>query len=380
MKADEVYHNLLEKVRYHGVRKDDRTGVGTVSITGEMVKFDLREGFPLLTTKRVHTKSIIHENIWFLNGDTNIKYLIDNGVTIWTEWAYKRYRTWLDEHLMETSPDVYEYDEPENMKSILNADGSIFSQEEFENAIREDFALPRAFGRNATFAKIFGELGPVYGFQWRNFGRVSQTSMFGDVTTLIPGRDQVSNMLDQLRNNPDSRRILVSAWNPADVEYMALPPCHLLWQVTTEVMTLEERQKYWCDSLSKSIHYAEDFGHEELDEKGVPRRFLNLVWYQRSVDTFLGLPFNIAGYALLTHMIAQQVNMVPKELTGFLTDVHIYSNHFHQVSLQLSRNYYKYKSPKLKLNKAEDLYSYKFEDFVFENYEFYPGIKAPVAV
>jgi thymidylate synthase len=275
-----TYHDLLSYILEFGHRKEDRTGTGTLSVFGYQMRFALNEGFPLLTTKKVHVKSIVHELLWFLKGDTNINYLKENGVSIWDEWA--------------------------------DADGN---------------------------------LGPVYGHQWRNFGaRKSGETWCG--TTLsqdLPGVDQISDVLKQIKNNPDSRRLIVSAWNPVDVPKMALPPCHSMFQFY------------------------------------VAGGALSCQLYQRSADVFLGVPFNIASYALLTHMIAQVCNLKVGDFVHTLGDAHLYTNHIEQARLQLSRDFRAL--PKLVLNpNVTDLFSFKYEDIVFDGYDPHPGIKAPVAV
>lgn len=263
----EQYHKLLKHILDTGNKKEDRTGVGTISVFGYQMRFDLSEGFPLVTTKKLHLKSIIYELLWFLNGDTNIKYLKDNGVSIWDEWADKN-----------------------------------------------------------------GDLGPVYGYQWRSW----------------PGRDgqkidQISKLMDQLKKKPDSRRHIVTAWNPADVDQMALPPCHAMFQF------------YVADGK------------------------LSCQLYQRSCDTFLGLPFNIASYALLVHMIAQQCDLEPGDFVWTGGDVHIYNNHIDQVNLQLTRE--PFALPQLRIKrKPESIFDYQFEDFEIVNYQAHPSIKAPIAV
>ncbi|MFT0862095.1 thymidylate synthase [Ancylobacter sp. G4_0304] len=261
------YHELLERILREGTRKDDRTGTGTLSVFGHQMRFDLSEGFPLVTTKKLHLKSIIHELLWFLAGDTNIAYLQANGVRIWDEWADER-----------------------------------------------------------------GDLGPVYGHQWRSWpdGR-------GGVI------DQIAQLLADIRRNPDSRRLIVSAWNPADVPKMALPPCHCLFQF------------YVADGK------------------------LSCQLYQRSADSFLGVPFNIASYALLTHMVAQVTGLKPGDFVHSFGDVHLYVNHLEQAHEQLSRS--PRKLPTLRLNPAvTDLFAFRFEDIAIEDYDPHPAIKAPVAV
>lgn len=261
------YLNLLDHVLTHGVHKSDRTGTGTRSVFGYQMRFDLAEGFPLVTTKKVHVRSIIHELLWFLRGETNIQYLTDNGVSIWNEWA--------------------------------DADG---------------------------------ELGPVYGKQWRSWA----TSDGGSI-------DQMRDVVEQIKRNPDSRRLIVSAWNVADVTRMALPPCHLLFQ----------------------FYVAEGR--------------LSCQLYQRSADVFLGVPFNIASYALLTMMVAQATDLQPGEFIHTLGDAHLYDNHLEQARLQLSRE--PRPLPTMRLNPAvKDLFAFKFEDFELLNYDPHPHIKAPVAI
>lgn len=261
------YHDLLQHILDHGVKKEDRTGTGTISVFGYQMRFDLSEGFPVVTTKKLHLRSIIHELLWFLQGDTNIRYLKDNGVSIWDEWA--------DEN---------------------------------------------------------GDLGPVYGHQWRSWpGRDGQTI------------DQISKLIDQIRKNPDSRRLIVSAWNVADVDNMALPPCHSLFQF------------YVADGK------------------------LSCQLYQRSADTFLGVPFNIASYALLTLMVAQVCDLQPGEFVHTFGDTHLYLNHIEQTKLQLSRDIRPL--PTMKINpEVKDIFSFKFEDFELLNYDPHPHIKAEVAI
>lgn len=263
----EQYLQLCTEILNNGVKKEDRTGTGTISIFGHQMRFDLQEGFPVLTTKKLHLKSIIHELIWFLNGDTNIQYLNDNGVRIWNDWA--------DEQ---------------------------------------------------------GNLGPVYGHQWRSWtGANGQTV------------DQISELIHQLKNNPDSRRLIVNAWNVADVPKMALPPCHCMFQF------------YVADGK------------------------LSCQLYQRSADVFLGVPFNIASYALLTMMIAQVCDLKPGEFVHTFGDAHIYMNHLEQVKLQLSRE--PRPLPMMKLNPdVKDIFSFKYEDFSLEGYDPHPHIKGVVSV
>ena len=274
------YLDLLQHILDTGVQKHDRTGTGTISCFGYQMRFDLQKGFPLVTTKKVHTKSIIHELLWFLKGETNIEYLKENNVGIWNEWA--------DEN---------------------------------------------------------GELGPVYGKQWRSWeGKDGQVV------------DQIAELVKQIKSNPDSRRLIVSAWNVTDLAEMALMPCHTLFQFYTSPPTL--------------LHGV---------ETGEEKRKLSCQLYQRSADVFLGVPFNIASYALLTMMIAQVCDLEVGDFIHTFGDVHIYNNHIEQVKLQLSRT--PYSLPTMKLNPSvKDVFDFKFEDFTLENYQSHPSIKAPVAV
>lgn len=341
------YLALMQDILDNGVVKKDRTGVGTLSVFGRQLRFDLKEGFPLVTTKKVHLKSIIHELLWFLNGDTNVKYLQENGVRIWNEW----------------------------------------SDEE-------------------------GNLGPVYGKQWREWrdckvvechdvGRTQQLMQLGykyignikeDGTTYLvyeKAHDQISKVIQQLREDPDSRRIIVSAWNVADLDDMALNPCHNYFQFYTTEMTLLERLDWYEVNEPEKFASAplinhediddEERLHETLDREGIPRRKLSCFYMMRSNDYLLGAPFNVASYALLTHMIAQQLNMVPDELVYSGVDVHLYSNHLEQAKLQLTRE--PYPLPKLVIKRKPDsIFDYKYEDFELVGYQAHPHIAAPVAV
>jgi thymidylate synthase len=300
------YENLARITLHEGVVKSDRTGTGTRSIFGHQMRFDLSKAFPLVTTKKVFTKAVIVELLWFLRGETNVKWLQENGCTIWDEWADSE-----------------------------------------------------------------GNLGPVYGAQFRSWPYTKDDGSQGTI-------DQIKEVIDALRTNPDSRRIIVSAWNVAQLDKMALMPCHAFFQFYTVEMEEQER-------LSWAIDNGVDFGDpgrgemtDALNLAGVPTRRLSCQLYQRSADIFLGVPFNIASYALLTHMIAQQVGMAVGEFIWTGGDCHIYSNHFDQVALQLSRD--PRPAPQLILRKAESIDAYTLEDFVFEGYDPHPAIKGDVAV
>ncbi|EGN9441991.1 thymidylate synthase [Salmonella enterica] len=336
------YLALMQDILDNGVVKKDRTGVGTLSVFGRQLRFDLKEGFPLVTTKKVHLKSIIHELLWFLNGDTNVKYLQENGVRIWNEWANEE-----------------------------------------------------------------GELGPVYGKQWREWRdckvvechdvrRTQQLMQRGykyignmkeDGTTYLvyeKAHDQISKVIQQLREDPDSRRIIVSAWNVGDLDDMALNPCHNYFQFYTTEMTVLERLNWFEENepekfANTPLNNDEKALHETLDREGIPRRKLSCFYMMRSNDYLLGAPFNIASYALLTYMVAQQLNMVPDELVYSGVDVHLYSNHLEQAKLQLTRE--PYPLPKLVIKRKPDsIFDYRYEDFELVGYQAHPHIAAPIAV
>ena len=298
------YHDLLERVLAEGNQKGDRTGTGTLSVFGHQMRFKLSEGFPLMTTKKVHLKSIIHELLWFLQGDTNIQYLVQNGVNIWNEWPFQNY---LNENERSTEFPKHTSEWKSELKN-------------FVERVKTDNA----------FAQKWGELGPVYGHQWRNF----------------EGIDQISQLIDDIKSNPNSRRLIVSAWNPKDVPIMAksgLPPCHTLFQF------------YVADGK------------------------LSCQLYQRSADIFLGVPFNIASYALFCMMVAQVCGLEPGDFVHSFGDAHIYSNHMDQVKEQLSRSFRPL--PSMTINpEVKNIFSFKYEDFNLENYDPWPSIKAAVAV
>ena len=285
------YKELLERVLAEGKKKEDRTGTGTISVFGHQMRFCLDDGFPLLTTKKVFLKGIIHELLWFIKGETNIKYLVDNGVKIWNEWPYE----------------IFKKSDAFNGESL----------EEFVEKVRTD----------DEFARVHGNLGPVYGKQWRNFC----------------GVDQLKELISQIKANPDSRRLIISAWNPSELTNMALPPCHCFMQF------------YVSDGR------------------------LSCQLYQRSGDIFLGVPFNIASYALFTMMIAQVCGLKLDDFVHTLGDAHIYTNHLEQVRLQLSRD--ERALPTMRINPdVKDIFSFKYEDFTLENYDPHPAIKGAVAV
>jgi thymidylate synthase len=347
---DEEYRKLLMDILIHGVKKEDRTGTGTQSVFGRQIRHKMSEGFPLLTTKKMAWKSIVTELIWFLRGDTNIKYLVDNNCHIWDGDAYKNYAA----------------------KTSMDVDGQ-FTKEEFIKEIKT----------NNEFAKQWGELGPIYGKQWRKWNYQSKKNhyvMAGQPTHHNINIDQIINLISELKSNPDSRRLMVSAWNVGEVDKMVLPPCHYGFQVYTRELSKFERSRYM--GLPEGEHFLDDV----LDKHNIPKRAISLMWNQRSVDTFLGLPFNIASYALLLEILAKEVNMIPDEIIGNLGDVHLYLDHIEQAKEQISRK--PFDLPKLKMNPIflANLEHKSFDEaingvvsFELENYQSHPAIKAPLS-
>ena len=294
---DKSYQALLQDILDNGVEKKDRTGTGTISVFGRQIRHKMSEGYPLLTTKKMAFKTMVTELLWFLKGDTNIKYLVDNGCHIWDGDAYKNYVSKVDVELIAES---------------FGTEVRHHTMEEFIERIKTD----------NKFAEEWGELGPIYGTQWREWN-------YTDI-------DQIANLINDLKTNPDSRRLMVSAWNVGELDQMVLPPCHYGFQVYTRELNLDERIDIYNGGRIP-MNQSSDYFHEHMDVYGIPRRAISLMWNQRSVDTFLGLPFNIASYGLLLEMIAKEVNMVPDELIGNLGDVHLYSNHVEQAKEQITR-------------------------------------------
>jgi thymidylate synthase len=297
-----IYLNLLQDIIDNGVKEtNERTGTGTKKIFGRMLRFDLQEGFPLLTTKKMFTKGVIYELLWFIKGDSNIRYLVKNGVNIWNEWPFQNY---LKKNKLNKKYPTYSDKWKEKMQ-------------EFIEKIKND----------EKFAKKWGDCGPFYGVQWRNFN----------------GVDQLGWVIKEIKKNPSSRRLIVNAWNAPLVDRMALPPCHVMYQFQVE------------------------------------NGKLNCMMYQRSVDTFLGLPFNIASYALLAMMVAQVTSYKPGKLIMVLADTHLYLNHISQTKKQIKRK--PYQLPKMALNpKVKSIFRFKYDDFNLKNYKHHPAIKAPISV
>ena len=419
-KLDNQYTDLLQDILDNGVTKGDRTGTGTLSVFGRQIRHKMSDGFPLLTTKKMAWKSVVTELLWFLRGDTNIKFLVDNDCHIWDGDVYKNYAKLLTRDFQ----------------------GPHYNQKQFIDLIKS----------NSAFAKDFGELGPVYGKQWRSWGDEFSLHIglerdgSQDKINFKQGIDQISCLINDLKTNPDSRRLIVNSWNVGQLSEMVLPPCHYGFQVYTRELTFNARYilgKYQPYNIEGKVEYEEgldyitqeqfeSFHHKEMDKLNIPTRAISLMWNQRSVDTFLGLPFNIASYGLLLEIIAKAVNMVPDELIGNLGDVHLYSNHIEQAKEQIGRElsfnervvlankpemindkYYTddaiseltqlldemnitkrtrepYPLPTLKHMKTDDFYKSLSEDvslvthldntdFTIENYQSHPTIKAPLS-
>jgi len=347
---DEKYQSLLVDIIENGVDKGDRTGTGTRSVFGRQLRHDMREGFPLLTTKKMAWKTMVTELAWFLKGDTNIKFLVDRGCNIWNGDAYKYY-LWRMR--------IVKIEEGEENVHIL-------SQKEFIEKIKED----------AEFAKEYGELGPIYGHQWRKWGADSPLDdPLGLEREEHEGVDQIRELVEKLKSRPDDRRLMVSAWNVGHLSKMWLPPCHYGFQVWTRELSQNERWSWYQKKIGSAMHH--DFIEQEMDAEGVPRRAISLMWNQRSVDTFLGLPFNISSYALLLEILAKEVNMVAEELVANLGDVHLYSNHMDQAREQILRE--AYALPRIELSNECGIDNFEATNVKLIGYESHPTIKAPLS-
>jgi thymidylate synthase len=323
---DKSYQALLQDILDIGVKKEDRTGTGTISVFGRQIRHKMSEGFPLITSKKMYFKGIVTELLWFLRGDTNIKYLVDNDCHIWDGDCYQAYlKNWKPENPLE------ELDDPYRLISGTNlVDERPLSKDMFIHCIKTD----------DEFANKWGDLGPVYGKQWRGWkyikegGYLLKNGNEGKGTT-TKYTDQIANLIQNLKTNPDSRRLMVNAWNVGELDSMVLPPCHYGFQVYTRELSSEERKEFAVNKHPLTSPGL--MSTDSLNSNNIPTRAISLIWNQRSVDTFLGLPFNIASYGLLLEIIAKAVNMVPDELIGNLGDVHLYSNHIEQAKEQIGR-------------------------------------------
>lgn len=338
--ADRLYLGLLENI-LNGTEKDTRAGK-TKSVFGRTMRFDLSQGLPVLTTKKMFMKGCIHELLWFLHGETNIKYLVDNGVHIWDDDALRYAR-----------------------KELANRPGG----EQFKDMTKEEF-LEHVKNEDTWGSYRFGDLGPVYGKQWRSWGG------FGNVEK---GVDQIKQVIETLKTNPDDRRMIVTAWNVGELNEMALPPCHYFCQFYTREMSYAERLQYAENALGLKMERSLE--EKEMDELGIPTRKLSCMWSQRSVDCGLGLPFNIASYAILVHLIARCVHMVPDELIFSGGDCHIYLNQIDGIKEQLKRDPMRYRSPWLLLTPGiTDIDAFTYDDIKIMDYHSYPAIKMPLSV
>ena len=362
-KLDKDYQLLLQDILDNGITKTDRTGTGTISVFGRQIRHKMSDGFPLLTTKKMAFKTMVTELLWFLRGDTNIKYLVDNDCHIWDGDAYKNYcKHFMDEYLEKNELG-------ESYRNSLRP----YPIEEFITKIKTD----------DEFANTWGELGSIYGKQWRSWHTswdlVEDKSKEAGVRRIENGIDQIANLINDLKTNPDSRRLMVSAWNVGELDQMVLPPCHYGFQVYTRELSMSEKELWYKNNNTNP---------NEPWYPNFPTRAISLMWNQRSVDTFLGLPFNIASYGLLLEIIAKSVNMVPDELIGNLGDTHLYSNHIEQAKEQIGRE--PYSLPRLKHMKTDDFYKSLSEnlslithldntDFAIENYQSHPAIKAKLS-
>jgi thymidylate synthase len=334
------YLKLLKDILDNGVTKQDRTGTGTLSVFGRQIRHKMSDGFPLLTCKKMPFRLIATELLWFLRGDTNIKFLVDNDCHIWDGDAFKNY--------LNTYKGNFEMD-----------------KEEFIEAIKT----------NPEFAQKWGDLGPVYGKQWRSW------TQFDYYDGCISGNlsiDQIKNLINDLKTNPDSRRLMVNAWNVGELDQMVLPPCHYGFQVYTRELSEKERYRIF-DERGYEFMMNNWSKEEQYNKAGIPTRAISLMWNQRSVDTFLGLPFNIASYGLLLEIIAKAVNMVPDELIGNLGDTHLYLNHVEQAKEQIPRE--PYPLPKLFFKYEKETYvnDYELDGFILKDYQAHPHIKAPLS-
>ena len=388
-KIDKDYQALLQDIMDNGVSKNDRTGTGTISVFGRQIRHKMSDGFPVITTKKMYFKGIVTELLWFLRGDTNIKYLVDNDCHIWDGDAYKQF---LNETIRIEPADAKE-------RAIKHLLSNKESKEEFINKIKTD----------NEFAKKWGELGPIYGKQWRSWRDAKYTIQNYDGPGIFNGKkeytdlqitniDQIANLISELKTNPESRRLMVNSWNVGELDQMTLPPCHYGFQVYTRELSGEERIQFYykrdCGNgkLMPDKILKEELKSEQtvkmLDKHNIPTRAISLMWNQRSVDTGLGWPYNVTSYGLLLTILGKMVNMIPEELIGNLGDTHIYSDHIDGLKEQLTRE--PYQLPTLKINSGnENWHLLELDEvlntldpsftFKLENYQSHPTIKLPLS-
>jgi len=394
---DRQYTDLLQDILENGTRKMDRTGTGTISVFGRQIRHKMSEGFPVLTTKKMAWKTMVTELIWFLRGDTNIKFLVDNGCHIWDGDAYKNFEKFFDWD--NTYPRMKVI--PNGNLGELNDNGELLSKEEFINKIKTD----------TEFAKKWGELGPIYGKQWRKWEINEPKNIVKTENVTWPYEpnphtyqqrvgsfkitqiDQITNLISDLKTNPDSRRMMVNAWNVAELDQMVLPPCHYGFQIYTRELSLDERLDLMRKRTRDGTVDYDNRHHGFLDFHNIPKRAISLMWNQRSCDFPLGIPMNISSYALLLTIIAKEVNMVPDELIGNLGDCHIYLNQIEGVKEQIGRE--PYPLPKLlcldeyhylmdkelvgEIPFSEKIEKFRPDFFTLENYQSHPKIYFPLS-
>ena len=378
MNIERQYLRLLKDVLDNGVQKKDRTGTGTISIFGRQIRHDMSKGFPLLTTKKMYWRGIVTELIWFLQGNTNIKYLVDNNCHIWDGDCYKKYCE-VAGKVEEPDYDIHVDDPAQNCTRLM-------TKQEFIDRIKED----------DKFAQTWGDLGPIYGKQWRRRGRWKHIPVAWEhgASTQFERKyevDQIAQLIEGLKTDPDSRRLIVDAWNPRQLKDMTLPPCHYGFQVYTRELSNKERYDLWFKNnyetgMERNYDNIPNFDDEYYTP--TPTRAISLMWNQRSADTPLGLPFNIASYALLLHILARSVNMVPDELVGNLGDVHIYQDQIEGVREQITRE--TLDLPRLEINSGnenwhlldlDEIINSLDPDLTFKilEYESHPTIKFPLS-
>ena len=393
-KLDKQYQDLLQDILDNGIEKKDRTGTGTISIFGYTIRHNMSEGFPLLTTKKMAWKTMVTELLWFLRGDTNIKYLVDNNCHIWDGDAYKNYLKIHKDNLIGctivlsngvSAEIIAQHNVNRNVlitdKGRINIEGDdtikilndTLTQEEFINKIKTD----------DEFAKRWGELGPIYGKQWRKWTKKkmylstdgSYENIYDETDQTVI--DQISILINDLKTNPDSRRLMVNAWNVGELDQMVLPPCHYGFQVYTRELSVVERMEYYGKHFMKETDSKtfDELSQIDYDKLNIPTRAISLMWNQRSCDVPLGIPMNIASYGLLLMMIADEVNMIPEELIGNLGDCHIYLNQMEGVKEQIGREPFELPT----VHVRDGIHCSSVNDVILENYQSHPKIYFPLS-